>query len=321
MNNVTFRAVKGVCFTLISILCFIFLFIGGPNYYSGRVFTQAWSLGHIFAFCLWTYILTVNWKYLANETYIKQCLIIFCLVFFVGSLIEIIQIKFNRTACIADVIRDLKGSALSIAFLAPARRTISKAILRFAQLSVVLIIIFEIYPLAITISDEVISKLQFPLIAGFETPFETSRLSNSKLKRDGSVAIEGKYSLKVPLTKKKYSGVGFKYFPKNWKGYNYFHMSIYQTSANNINVTLKIYDLIHAKTGRNYNDRYSKNIELKRGWNNIQVPLQEIVNAPIDRTMDLNHIHAFGVHAIDPSGKDVIYIDDVCLLKQSGTDE
>ena len=201
----------------ISTLCFIFLFIGGPNYYSCRIFSQAWGFGHIIAFSLWTYLLLKFCKKISGKPFIKQCRQVLLIALLFGILTELIQIKFNRTPLIGDVINDLKGSIITLAFIASARKTISQNKLRIAQVFIIIVIIFDIYPFAVTVTDEAIAKLQSPVIAGFETPFETSRLSSSKYIRKNSISKKGKYSLKVPLTNKKYSGVGFKHFPGNWE--------------------------------------------------------------------------------------------------------
>ncbi|MCD4681763.1 MAG: VanZ family protein [Bacteroidales bacterium] len=298
----------------IATLCFVFLFIGGPDYYSSRIFTQAWGLGHIIAFSFWTYLLLKFCKTISGKPFIKQCWQVLLIALFFGILTEIVQIIFNRTPLIGDVINDLKGTLITLAFIASARKTISQNILRISQVLIIIMILFDIYPLSVTVTDEAIAKIQFPVIAGFETPFETSRLSSPDYIRDSSISRKGKYSLKVPLANKKHSGVGFKHFPGNWEGYDFFKVSIYNQSSNKIMIHLKIYDFIHVNTGRKYNDRFNKSINLKQGWNDIQIPLVEIATAPANRKMDLSNIYEFGLHASHLQQQNAIYVDDVRLM-------
>lgn len=182
-----------------ALACFILLFVGGPDYYSSRSFKTAWGLGHIFAFAIWSYLFVCYWLKLREMEFYLQGVWLLGIALIIGVVTEFVQIFFERTPLLTDLLRDLEGVAFVLAFLSPARKLIPKMKLRSLQIVILGIIIFESYPLAILLADEIVTRNQFPVLAEFETPFETSRTSSENVLRTDKISKSGEtfYSCKA----------------------------------------------------------------------------------------------------------------------------
>ncbi len=131
---------------------------------------------------------------------------------------------------------------------------------------------------------------------------------------DQKTVKEGSASLKMPLTTDKYSGASLAHFPSDWRNYKYLHMSIFNTSQEPLKVTVRIHDDQHITNGQSYWDRFNRRFTLSHGWNDINVAIEEIRNAPRNRIMDLQAVKDVTIFASRLRTPKVIYIDDVRLV-------
>jgi len=301
---------------LISGICLLLLFVGGPNQFSPRSYRYAWNLGHVLAFALWSYLLLYSWKRISEWPFLRQGILIFLFTVFSGILIELLQGKIDRTPSIADVLKDLLGSGVTLAFFVPSRKNISKISLRILQCGVLLLILLAIFPLAKALIDESIARKQFPVLSTFETPFEIERWSgNSKRTIDHNIAKHGKSSLKVLLTTAQYSGVFLVHFPGDWRNFSFLRLDIFNPSSELLKVHCRIHDRLHITNDYPLDDRFNSQFILTQGWNNIKISLDRILNAPVSRTMDLANIRGLGVFVVRLPTPEVIYVDNVRLVK------
>jgi VanZ family protein len=104
---------------LISGILFILLFVGGPHYHSPRSFQHAWDLGHIICFFVWTLTYLSLTKNSRQTAFFKQCIYVIVVALAAAILIEWIQKFFNRSADARDVMKDLLGCLLALAFFQP----------------------------------------------------------------------------------------------------------------------------------------------------------------------------------------------------------
>jgi len=298
-----------------ALACFVMLFVGGPDYYSSRSFKTAWGLGHIFAFAIWSFILVCYWSKLREMEFYLQGLWLLGIALIIGVVTEFIQIFVGRTPLLTDLLRDLEGVAFVLAFLSPARKLISKIKLRSLQIVILGIIIFESYPLAIVLADEIVARNQFPVLADFETPFETSRTDSQSASRTDKISKNGKHSIAVTLTTDLYSGIGLKYFPGDWSDYAYLNFSVYNPENMPLRIICRVNDRAHVGAEQLYEDRFNRSFELHEGWNNIKISLGDIANAPKDRKMNMQKIQGFGIFAIQLPEPRVIYLDYIHLSR------
>jgi hypothetical protein len=215
-----------------------------------------------------------------------------------------------------DVANDVLGSATAIVFLSPARFEMRKLALRGAQVATVSLVVLQSLPLARIVIDDGIAWKQFPVLSDLETPFEITRwTSRSAISVDHEIARQGRASLRVPLTTEEYSGASLQYFPSNWEGYTALRLGIYSESGDPSVVTISVHDEQHIRTGRAYSDRFNARFTLRPGWNDIDVPLARIRNAPASRTLDLRSVRELSVIAVSLPAPRVIHVDNVHLRK------
>lgn len=231
-------------------------------------------------------------------------------------LIELLQGSIDRTPSIDDVMKDLLGSVVTLAFFVPSRKNISNISLRILQCGVLFLILLAIFPLAKALIDEAIARNQFPVLSTFETPFEIERWrGNSERTIDHDIVKHGKSSLKVSLTTAQYSGVFLVHFPGDWRNFNFLRLDIFNPSSEPLKIHCRVHDRLHITNGFPYDDRFNSTFILNRGWNNIKISLDRILNAPVSRTMDLANIKGFGIFVVRLPTPEVIYLDHVRLVK------
>jgi len=258
------------------------------------------------------------WKSISRYHFAWQNIIILTIIFFSGGLIELLQGYLNRSPDMMDLARDLAGGLVSMAFFTTAIKTISKNSRRIFQLLAFVLLIILLYPLAIALTDELIAAKQFPLLSGFETPFEINRWhGNSAISVADTVSSHGKSSLKVKLNTSKYSGVTLRNFPGNWRNFASLNFSIYNPSERPIEIHCRIHDIHHRSNGQKYSDRFNKKFTIQSGWQTIKIDILDIINAPKGRKMDIENIQGIGLFAVQLAKPEIIYLDNILLVNRA----
>lgn len=297
-----------------AVICTIFLFVGGPDLIHTRSFKQAWDLGHIAAFTVWSLLLVRSWPRLASVPFRSQVItvLLFCLV--AGGSVEIIQRAFGRYASLGDIGLNAVGSLLALFFFFPDRRTIEKRLLRLLQILTCVLFLIAMVPLSRAVVDEWTAWRQFPVLADFETAFELDRWSgNAELTIDDTIAQSGRASLKMGLTTEKYSGAELEYFPGNWRNYHAVAFSIYNPDKRPVKIVCKIRDHHHDISGYRYNDRFNRSYSIPHGWNRIEIAMADIETAPLNRRMDLARVTGIQVFTVSLPERRTLFLDHLLL--------
>ena len=294
----------------------ILLFIGGPDYYSSRSLKRFWDMGHILYFALLS-ILLMRWSPVSRMSLLWQWTTILSITFLFGVSIELMQYGTARTPNTGDVLRDLAGSLLVLVFgpsgakLQPVSRRL------FLQLSVVVFTLILIWPFVRSLVDDAISWHQFPLLSGFETPFEIDRWQgDGRLSVESEVSISKGNILKLALTTDKYSGASLRYFDGDWTSFSSLKMRIYNPDTNPLQIVCRIHDLQHSDGNEEYEDRYNHSFVLLPGWNHIEIDLDDVEQSPSGRSMDMGRIRGIGIFTVSLPAPGVIYLDDIRLSFQ-----
>lgn len=299
--------------TVALIVMFFMFFVEGPGYYSSRHFKALWNLGHILFFAMLAYVIFfhLEWRW---ESFWHQCLLTVAMCIVLGAVIEIVQYGLNLDVDLGDVLRDLIGGLVGLFFLLPSRKRVQKKWMRVLQVITVCLVGLQVYPVFVAFADELIARKQFPVLSGFETPWEIQRWTGgAAFTVDDRIHHGGRHSLRVLLKTDKYSGVNLFYFPENWEGAKSFQFSAYNPSDEILFITCRIHDQKHSQGAKLYSDRFNRRFSLSKGWNTIVVDIQDIRNAPEGREMDLWHIQEIGVFATALKRRRVVYLDDVGL--------
>ena len=257
----------------------------------------------------------VSWPQKKVRSTAVQILFILGLTFFIGALVELFQDGFQRTPDVGDLFRNLIGALCGIVFSGRAAMTFSARVRCGLQVIVIVLVAFQIYPVAIALIDEHRARQQFPVLSDFENSFEILRWhGNADFAIDHTVRYTGRSSLRVALNTDLYSGVSLQYFPENWHGFSQFQFRAFNPAEAPLSITCRINDTSHTNGVQHYSDRFNHTYALLQGWNTITIPIEEIRGAPATRKMDLGHIRAIGIFATRLPHPRLMYIDDVKLL-------
>lgn len=174
-----------------------------------------------------------------------------------------------------DLFRNLIGAGIAICFLLPLKRSLPKNLVFKTML--VLLVVVQIYPVAIALIDEHHARRDFPILSNFQTPFQRHRWTgDAGTTIDNDVVHPGNRAMRADLTTQKYSGVALTYFPGDWQGHKLFQFRIYNPSTDAIRITCRIHDKKHTQGVQRYRDRFNQTQSLSQGWNTITISLEAI---------------------------------------------
>ena len=294
-------------------LLVILLFIDIPGSSSNRAVKNLLDSGHLVLFSLfWILLLKKNY-WPRNLSLFRQIVIIFLITIGLSIIIEGIQFFTNRSAELSDIGRNLIGTALAVIYsgMIKDQRLFYKF---FLKISILVIIFLSLIPLIRSTVDEINARVNFPVLATFESSFEMDRwVGTSLFKRSNIVARDGEYSLQIQFIDTTYSGMELVYFPGNWSNYKYLNFSIYYGQTDTFIIYVRIHDINHMNYNQDYSDRYNTSFVLHHGWNDLQICLKDVAKAPKTRLMDLTKIDGLIIFAYRPQKYQYIYLDHLYL--------
>ncbi|WP_240339493.1 succinyl-CoA synthetase subunit beta [Marinobacter sp. BW6] len=292
-----------------SLLIAPFLFIGGPDWASGPLLKSAWNLGHILLFALLT-LAVRPWRWLSGW---RLWLGVTAVLLAVGIGIELIQSGQNRDVDGQDLLRNLIGSWLIIAWrpmLMP--RTRASACQGLIAATATLLLCFELGTTGIVAARQWQIHHQLPLLYDFShqnpEPFWTGSPAVS-----ANHSVNHPHSLKIDLGTGTYSGVSLNNLPADWRGFERLTITLFNPSAEPLALTLRINDVAHDRSDHAYNDRYNTRLALGPGFNTFTRNLADIENAPNGRFMDMSQIRRMGLFAVRLPEPRTVYLSDLRL--------
>ncbi|MBD1401297.1 VanZ family protein [Pelovirga terrestris] len=290
----------------------VLLFVGGPGPDSLRSVRHAWVSGHLVCFALWG-SLYLSWR---GNLPIRRLLVeVVLLSFLVGGMTELLQSLVGREPSWRDVFNDVLGGLLAVLFFAPGRHQLVAPLRHVAQFVLLLVVVWSLIPFSRALADDLISRHQFPLLSGFETPFEQTRWGGkSRRYIDEETVYQGRKALQVELVAGWYPGVFLNFFPADWRGYAALQMYVHHPLPEPLELHLRIHDRHHRVADNLHSDRFNAPVVLNQGWNRIRVALAEVAKAPRERELDLRRVAGVGLFAVSLEAPQMIAIDEVRLL-------
>lgn len=297
---------------LLLLSLFPLFFFGGPDYYSPRSFKNFWNVGHVVFFAIFSYQLLVDGRLFRGKSLLHK---LFCCLFITGILglaIEYLQPGFGQDVDINDFWRDILGASIGF-FLSPL--PLNKLTKIFVLLSLTSVLLFQSVPWFLELADEVNAKQQFPILSDFESEIETTRWTgNAAINISDQISFSGNHSLRVDMGTEKYSGIALSYFPEDWSEYQALIFEVFNPD-NDLDMTVRINDQLHTQGEQLYTDRFNRKLLLHKGWNTINIDLENVAGAPITRRMDLSAVSGLGLFVIEQPVPKTIYLDSVRLVK------
>ncbi len=297
-----------ILWLLLSVTCAVFLFVGGPTTDSLRSIREFWDIGHVVCFALWGYGYT-KWR---HQSFWRKLIEVLLLAACVGALTELIQSQIGRDANFEDLWHDIVGGFLGflICQLYPLKRLSWHIAL--TALAVVLITATLLIPTLKATTDDLIAWQHFPLLSGFESPFEKLRWGGSAARKVVSQhATTGNYALRVQFSTQRYSGLSLRSVHHNWEGYQELQLQLFNPGQDEFVIHMRIDDKQH---NNEYTDRFNTSFTIRPGANTLTISLSDVEHAPKNRSIDLKQIANVGLFVGKLSTPRIVYIDDVLLI-------
>lgn len=226
------------------------------------------------------------------------------IVFSAGLAIEILQKFVRRDPEVSDVVADVIGALIVICWTQKASWLVWGGRIIFSG-----VLFVHLSFIAYLASWQILIAYQLPLIATFEHYQELSRW-HGRNELSGAYVSEGKRSLKSKFTTRRYSRISLTEMPHDWVGFKYLKFDLYNPDATELELTLRIQDERHRRLRSSFNDRYTRRLSIKPGWNAFSINLEEVKNAPEGREMDMSKVDEIALFSMSLPERRTIYTDN-----------
>lgn len=78
----------------------------------------------------------------------------------------------------------------------------------------------------------------------------------------------------------------------DWSKYSNLSLDMEVEGEHGLELTVRIHDRLHRRGNQSHNDRFNRRFTLRQGRNKLSIPLQDIMDAPRGRSMDMTDIEA-----------------------------
>lgn len=284
----------------------------GPSRF--RLLPDLLDLGHValFFYLTWLALGIGSWPHRLG--FVVSLALVNLVILAVGAGIEEIQAHQGRQRSIADILNNGIGASLAT-LLHPAVRQPPRWIRRCLAVALLVLLLAASLPLLRNATDWYFSRLQFPVLADLETPFQGTRWS-------GGVVVErpderNNHALQVRFEPGDYATIALMHVHGDWRDYGCLGFRIFNPALESVRLTIRINDRAHDLTGQRYADRFNRALLVRPGWNAYAIDLVEIETAPKSRQMNLGEIERvlFFISALTEPV--TLYFDDLILVREA----
>ena len=224
-----------------------------------------------------------------------------------GAAIELLQPLYDRSLNLRDIWQNQLGAAFGLVLAHPERLLRARWTLPLLALLTV-----EAYRPAMVLWSERVAAARFPLLSDFAHHLDRQRW-NKGLVVTG-VARSGDRSLQVELLPgEPWPGTRLLRGLGDWSGYDHFHVSVFNPDTESIRLTVAIRDQEHHGRGNRYGDRFNGHYTLQPGWNDLTIPVAEIIAAPRERLLDVARLESVMLYTPKVDARRLLYVDAVYL--------
>lgn len=287
---------------------FPLFFFGGPDWAEGLFYNAVKNLGHILFFFLITLLLQPQCRFggwrLVTVTSVG--------VFVAGGLVELVQGGIGREADLHDILRNLVGAWLALAFLSwPDQKPVAVWLTR---VGVVMLLLWELWLVAAIGLQQWQVTRQMPQLYNFATTsmhmFWSGNVQRSTRFAD---SVDGQYSLKVNIGTEKYSGASLNNLASDWSHYQNLAVTLFNPEQTPLTMVLRLNDRDHDQSDNAYDDRFNTRLVVAPGLNRFTVSLAEVQQAPATRLMNMTDIHRLIIFASNQATATTVYLLELSL--------
>jgi len=289
---------------------------------------RLWDLGHLPFFMLlsFSFLPYVKQKMEVSKSPVFVVFQFIFYIFILAAGVELAQLTVDRKASFSDLRKDTLGIVITFQTYLLFNEIIDKK-WKLSYVFTLLWCLFELHPVSEAALDRWRMGQSMPNLANFETETELlrwsegsyERLPSEVLKFSGNFASHPKkinnHVLKIALNTKRYTGIVGAGLFRDWSEYRALQFDIYNPNDYLLRLNIKVEDASAMSKGMAYHNRFNGTYKLHPGSNRIQVPLDEIANAPYEREMDLSAIQRLSLFFSRLPESSFIYLDNVMLVK------
>ena len=277
----------GIIFALI----FILFFIDFPQIFASRSLDRIADFTHIIIFALLVTMAIRYFNAFHKFSPGRQFWYILIFTILLSMLIEFLQFFSHRTPDIGDILRNILGAGIGFvyAYKMSLRR---KPYFKIVMGLLLLCVCFELYFVVRAVSDDTRARINFPVLADFESSYEIDRWEGrAEYKIVDNISKSGAHALQVKFLKDAFSDISLIHFPGDWQDYANLALHIFNTGQDTVTLFIRIYDIgYHETKSEEKFDRYNSHFRLDPGWNTITIPIEEIIAGPKMRKIDITHL-------------------------------
>lgn len=303
---------------LVSCIFIILLFARVPLVISPRLIYTLWPIGHIVSFAFWGWLLISFNAHIKSSGSKRQLVILSLITLIIGGGIELLQPFFSRSAQLSDLYYNLLGTLTAYLFFGNFRDT--KKRLYASRVLYLILFVYLIFPALQTLKDEYDTRMDFPIIAKFDSTSELTRwkadlplsIVNSSELPQSQVADTN--LMKITFAAKKESRAVLRFFAGNWQGYEQLKFSFFNPSQKSLKIMLIITDQRYDKSLSNYHDRFETWLFIEPGWHEYDAVLNDIKKALSEREMDLSKMAGVDFYMYELSEPVTLYLHQLELI-------
>ena len=295
-----------------------------PNY--NQLWRELTNSGHAILFgSVAVVVLMLSWQLLRGRVPRLRWhyFIAFFVTAFMGGAVEIIQIYTPRDADPYDFLMDCLGAASFLCIVAAFDKRLKrpspaagesrrKAGLTLAGLSFFALAFLSpgLWATAMITRDA-----DFPTICGFDSYWETKWIHTVRARLErvppppGFTTARGMVG-KFTALKGAFPKMDFIEVDPDWRGYSSLNLDIFSQLDHPVNMAIRIDDVHH---NDRFEDRFNRRLVVQPGLNHYVIDMNDILNAPKGRQMDLEHITHVLIFGVFPRQPFTVYIDNFRL--------
>jgi hypothetical protein len=233
-----------------------------------------------------------------------------------GVMTELIQSVGFGDASAGDVARDAAGATAFLLIAAAFDPRLVRGGLQSSRAIMILgaavLLTLAFIPLTKMAVAHFRRDAAFPMICGFDAPWEATFVSAQEAEMEARQPPEGwgrnpsDRVARLAFRRGSHPGLTIRKPHPNWTGFQRLVFEVFSELAKPVTLVLRIHDIGH---DNDYWDRFNRNLIIEPGANRISIPLREVETAPRGRKMDLSRICGMVLFADHPQEPFVLYLD------------